>query len=126
MPRIAGVDVPHGKKIMCALTYIHGIGPKTADDICKACNIDLHMRAKDLTQEEIQRIVQYIDANLVIEGALKRAHQISIQRLKDINCYRGMRHRKNLPCRGQRTRTNARTRKGPKKTVAVKRSVKAL
>lgn len=126
MPRIAGVDIPHGKKVWVSLTYIHGIGPKSARDILEAVGIDADRRARDLDQEEISKIAKQIDAHFVIEGALRRQTQLNIQRLKDITCFRGLRHRRSLPVRGQRTRTNARTRKGKKKTVAVKRSVKSL
>ena len=126
MPRIAGVDVPNGKKVWCALTYIHGIGPKSSRDICEKLGVDPEKRAHDLNQDDITRITQLLDGDYLIEGTLKRTVQTNIQRLKDIACYRGLRHRRSLPCRGQRTRTNARTRKGKKRTVAVKRSVKAV
>ena len=126
MPRVAGVDIPNGKKVWCSLTYIHGIGPKTSHAICEKLGIDPEKRAHDLNQDDITRITQWLDSDYMIEGTLKRQVQTNIQRLKDIACYRGLRHRRSLPCRGQRTRTNARTRKGKKRTVAVKRSVKAL
>jgi small subunit ribosomal protein S13 len=126
MPRIVGVDIPHGKKIWVSLTYIHGIGRKTAYDILKSVGIDPEIRARELNQEDIQKITQLIDAQYVVEGGLRRQVSLNIQRLKDIACYRGLRHRRSLPLRGQRTRTNARTRKGRKKTVAVKRSVKSM
>lgn len=126
MPRVAGVDIPNNKKVWCSLTYIHGIGEKTAFDLCDKLGIDPHKRAHELTQDETTRIGQELDAEYQIEGTLRRQVQTNIQRLKDIACYRGFRHRRSLPCRGQRTRTNARTRKGKKRTVAVKKSVKQL
>jgi small subunit ribosomal protein S13 len=109
-----------------ALTYIHGIGPHSSKLILKACDIDENVRAKDLTEDELSRIAAEIERGFVIEGQLRRHVLQNVQRLKDINCYRGLRHRQGLPTRGQRTRTNARTRKGPKKTVAGKKSVKAM
>ncbi|MBL1218654.1 MAG: 30S ribosomal protein S13 [Planctomycetes bacterium] len=124
MPRIAGVDVPDKKPIRYALRYIYGIGPKFADDILTESGIDAAKRAKDLTGEEISRINSIIDAGFIVEGTLRRQVQQNIQRLRDIRCYRGERHRRGLPVRGQRTRTNARTRKGKKKTVAGKKGVK--
>ena len=125
MPRIAGTDIPDGKKIRFALRYIYGIGPKFADDILTESKIDPDRRAKDLTDQEISQIAQIIDTNHIIEGALRRQVQQNIQRLRDIRSYRGERHRKGLPVRGQRTRCNARTRKGRKKTVAGKKGVKS-
>ena len=124
MPRIAGVDIPESKKIRYALRYIYGIGPKAADDILAEATIDPDIRAKDLGDEDIGRIAQIIDASHIVEGTLRRQVQQNIQRLKDIRCYRGERHRKGLPVHGQRTRCNARTRKGRKKTVAGKKGVK--
>jgi small subunit ribosomal protein S13 len=126
MPRVAGVDIPNNKKVWCALTYIHGIGKKTAYDLCDKLGIDPNRKAHELTQDETTRLAQTLDADHVIEGTLRRTVQTNIQRLKDISCYRGLRHRRSLPVKGQRTRTNARTRKGKKRTVAVKKSVKAL
>ena len=126
MPRIAGVDIPANKRVEYSLRYIHGIGPKLALDILKEANIEVGTAAKSLTEEEVARIGGLIDQNYTVEGELRRAVQSNIARLKDIRCYRGMRHRAHLPVRGQRTRTNARTRKGPKKTVAGKKSVKEL
>lgn len=126
MPRVAGVDIPAEKAVVTSLTYIYGIGPHNAKQILKACGINHDVRAKDLTEDELSRIAAEIERGYVIEGQLRRHVMQNIQRLKDINCYRGMRHRRGLPCRGQRTRTNARTRKGPKKTVAGKKSVKAM
>jgi len=126
MPRIAGVDIPMDKPIRISLRYIFGIGPVNALDILKEAAIDGQKRSRDLTEEEIGRIVNIIDRSFVVEGALRRQQQQNIARLKDIGCYRGSRHRRNLPVRGQRTRSNARTRKGPRKTVAGKKGVKEL
>jgi len=124
MPRLAGVDIPEKKKILYALQYIHGIGPKVAMDMLTKCGIDPDRRAHTLDDQELSSISAYIDETLVVEGALRRQTQQDIQRLKDTKSYRGDRHRKGLPVRGQRTRTNARTRKGRKKTVAGKKGVK--
>lgn len=124
MPRIAGVDIPENKKIRYALRYIHGIGPKFADEILKEAEIEPERRARELNDQEISTIAGIIDANFIVEGALRRQTQQNIQRLKDIRAYRGDRHRRGLPVRGQRTRCNARTRKGKKKTVAGKKGVK--
>ena len=126
MPRVAGVDIPNDKRIEFALRYICGVGPKLALDVLKEAQIELGVKAKDLTGEEIARIGGVIDRNYQVEGQLRRMVQSNIARLKDIKCYRGIRHRVHLPVRGQRTRTNARTRKGPKKTVAGKKGVKEL
>ena len=126
MPRISGVDVPPNKRIEFSLRYIFGIGPKLALDILKEAQIEVGVKAKDLTEEEVARIGGVIDRNYQVEGQLRRIIQSNIARLKDIRCYRGMRHRAHLPVRGQRTRTNARTRKGPRKTVAGKKGVKEL
>ncbi len=126
MPRIAGVDIPAAKRIEFSLRYIYGIGPKIAQDVLKEAGIEIGVKAKDLTEEEVTRIAGVIDRTCQVEGQLRRAVQSNIARLKDIKCYRGMRHRAHLPVRGQRTRTNARTRKGPKKTVAGKKSVKEM
>ena len=124
MPRIAGIDIPDKKKIRYSLRYIFGIGPKVSDDILRKVGIDGERRANELNDKEIAAIAAEIDANHPVEGALRRQVQQDIQRLKDTKSYRGERHRKNLPVRGQRTRTNARTRKGRKKTVAGKKGVK--
>jgi len=126
VPRIAGVDIPANKRVEFALRYIYGIGPKIAVDVLKEAQIEIGVKAKDLTEEEVTRIAGVIDRNYQVEGQLRRTVQSNIARLKDIRCYRGLRHRAHLPVRGQRTRTNARTRKGPKKTVAGKKSVKEL
>ncbi|MBM4099710.1 MAG: 30S ribosomal protein S13 [Planctomycetes bacterium] len=124
MPRIAGIDIPDKKKIRYSLRYIFGIGPKVSDDILRKLGIDGERRANQLDDKEVAAIAAEIDANHPVEGALRRQIQQDIQRLKDTKSYRGERHRKNLPVRGQRTRTNARTRKGRKKTVAGKKGVK--
>ena len=126
MARIAGVNIPTKKRVEIALTYIHGIGRTTSRRVLKALAIDETRKAKDLTDEEIARISTHIEQHLVVEGQLRRMVQTNIQRLKDIACYRGLRHRKGLPVHGQRTRTNARTRKGPKRTVAGKKSIKSM
>lgn len=126
MPRIAGVDIPSNKRIEYALRYIYGIGPKLALDVLKDAQIEVGVQAKDLTEEQVTQIALVIDRNYQVEGQLRRTVQSSIARLKDIRCYRGLRHRAHLPVRGQRTRTNARTRKGPRKTVAGKKGVKEM
>lgn len=124
MPRVAGVDIPANKRSVISLTYINGIGRTLAQRILKEVGVDENVRAKDLTQDQVTRINGLIDKQYVVEGSLKRMITQNIQRLKDIGCYRGMRHRRSLPVRGQRTRTNARTRKGPRKTVAGKKIAK--
>ncbi|RME72657.1 MAG: 30S ribosomal protein S13 [Planctomycetota bacterium] len=126
MPRIAGVDIPNDKQMWVALTYIHGIGTTKAKQILDKLGIDPHIKARDLTEDEVQRIAQELDRNHVVEGMLRRQVAQNIQRLKEIRCYRGIRHIKNLPVRGQRTKTNARQRKGKRRTVATKKSVKAM
>ncbi len=125
MPRIAGIDVPEKKKIYFALQYIHGIGEKFARDILTEAEVDPEKRAGEVDETSLARINAIIDGGYLVEGALRRQVSQNIQRLKDIRCYRGDRHRKGLPARGQRTRSNARTRKGKKKTVAGKKGVKA-
>ncbi len=126
MPRIAGVDIPNDKRIVISLQYIYGIGEHFAAQILKEAGISEGTKAKDLTEDEVSRIAGIIDRNHVVEGQLRRQIQQNIARLRDIGCYRGLRHRRGLPVRGQRTRSNARTRKGPKKTVAGKKGVKEL
>jgi small subunit ribosomal protein S13 len=126
MPRIAGVDIPNEKRTIVALQYIHGLGPTIAKRIVEATGINPSTRAKDLSEDEAKRIAVEIEQKYTVEGALRRLVASNIQRLKDIGCYRGLRHRKGLPVRGQRTKTNSRTRKGKAKTVAVKRSIKAM
>jgi small subunit ribosomal protein S13 len=121
MARIAGVDLPKEKRVEIGLTYIFGIGRKTAQDILAATQINPDTRVKDLTEDEVSKLRDYIDKNLEVEGDLRRNVSLNIKRLVEIGCYRGVRHRKGLPVRGQRTKTNARTRKGPKKTIANKK-----
>ncbi|HIU05278.1 30S ribosomal protein S13 [Collinsella intestinalis] len=122
MARISGVDLPREKRIEIGLTYIYGIGRTTASKICAETNINPDTRVKDLTEEEVDTIRKYIDeAGLMIEGDLRREHNQNIKRLMDIGCNRGLRHRKGLPVRGQRTHTNARTRKGPKRQIGAKK-----
>jgi small subunit ribosomal protein S13 len=121
MPRILGVDIPNDKRTVIALTYLYGIGPTTSAQILKKLNIDENVRAKNLTEEQISQIVGEIEKNYVVEGQLQRQIRQNIERLKQIGCYRGFRHRRGLPVRGQRTRSNARTRKGPRRTVAGKK-----
>jgi small subunit ribosomal protein S13 len=118
MARIEGVDLPRDKRVEVGLTYIHGIGRATSRKALAEARIDPDRRVRDLTEDEIAALRDYIGQNLTVEGDLRREVQMSIKRLIDIGCYRGLRHRRNLPARGQRTRTNSRTRKGPKKTVA--------
>ena len=123
MPRLLGIDIPGDKRIEASLPYIYGIGPTTARDVLERANIDPNIRAKDLSQEQISAIMNAIsERKLVIEGDLRRELQANLKRLQAINCYRGIRHRRGLPVRGQRTSTNARTRKGPRKTVGVQRN----
>lgn len=126
MPRIAGVDIPNDKRVEVALQYILGIGRTSAAKILADTGVNPNVRAKDLTEDEVKRIATEIEQKYTVEGALRRLVQGNIQRLKDIGCYRGLRHRRGLPVRGQRTKTNARTRKGKAKTVAVKKSIKAM
>ena len=126
MPRIVGVDIPNDKRVVISLRYIHGIGQTQSRKILAACGIDENTRAKDLTEDELSRLGAYLERHYMLEGALRRQDAQHIARLRDINCYRGNRHRRGLPVRGQRTRTNARTRKGRRKTVAGKKSVKEM
>src|SRR5437764_10567136 len=126
MPRIAGVDIPADKPIWISLTYLYGVGPTNSRQILKELNIDTQRRAKDLSEEELAHIINILDRDFVVEGALRRQLQQNIARLRDIGSYRGHRHRRALPVRGQRTRSNARTRKGPRKTVAGKKGVKEM
>ena len=121
MARISGVDLPREKRVEIALTYIYGIGRKTACDIIAATGINPDTRVKDLTEEDVSKLREYIDHNLEVEGDRRRAVAFDIKRLIEIGSYRGTRHRKGLPVRGQRSKTNARTRKGPKKTIANKK-----
>jgi small subunit ribosomal protein S13 len=121
MARIAGVDIPNAKRIEIALTYIYGIGRKTANQILESTGINPDTRAKDLTDEEVAKLRDEIEENYTVEGDLRREVSMDIKRMVEIGCYRGVRHRKGLPVRGQRTKTNARTRKGPAKTIANKK-----
>lgn len=126
MPRIQGVDVPNDKPVYVSLTYLFGIGQRRAIDICFTLDIDPQKKANALGEDEISQVNNLLDRDYLIEGALRRSVQADIARLRDINSYRGLRHRRGLPVRGQRTRTNARTRKGVKKTVAGKKGVKDM
>ena len=121
MARIAGVDLPKDKRIEIGLTYVYGIGRKTANDILSATGVNPDIRVKDLSEEDASKLRDYIDKHLQVEGDLRRSTALDIKRLGEIGCYRGIRHRKGLPVRGQRTKTNARTRKGPKRTIANKK-----
>ena len=121
MARIAGVDLPREKRVEIGLTYVYGIGRKTANDILAATGIDPDIRVKALSEDDVSKLREYIDKNITVEGDLRRNTALNIKRLVEINCYRGIRHRKGLPVRGQRSKTNARTRKGPKKTIANKK-----
>jgi small subunit ribosomal protein S13 len=124
MARISGVDIPREKRLEISLTYIYGIGRTIAQQICDATSIDRSTRVRDLTDEEVSRIRAYIDQNLKVEGDLRREVELDIKRKMEIGCYQGLRHRRGLPVHGQRTHTNARTRKGPKKTVAGKKKAR--
>ncbi len=126
MPRIVGVDVPPNKPIWIGLTYIYGVGRTRSTQILSEVGIENQTRSKDLSEDEVVRIANYITNNFRVEGELRREVQSNIKRLKDIGCYRGLRHRKGLPVRGQGTQSNARTRKGPRKTVAGKKSIKSM
>ena len=121
MARIAGVDLPREKRVEIGLTYIYGIGVASSNKILEAANVDPSTRVKDLTDDEVKRISAVIDETMMVEGDLRRDVALNIKRLQEIGCYRGIRHRKGLPVRGQKTKTNARTRKGPKRTVANKK-----
>ncbi len=126
MPRLLGVDIPNDRPTVISLTYIYGVGRKIARDLCHKAGVNPQARAKELREDELARLAALLDKDYVVEGQLRRQRSQNIARLKDIGCYRGLRHRRGLPVRGQRTRTNARTRKGPKKTVAGKKGVKDL
>ena len=121
MARIAGVNIPTNKRIPIALTYIHGIGHSTAQAICEAVSVDESRRVNELSDADLVSIREYIDQNYTVEGDLRREVQMNVKRLMDLGCYRGLRHRRKLPVRGQRTHTNARTRKGPAKPIAGKK-----
>ena len=124
MPRIVGVDIPNEKSIWIALTYIHGVGRYTSEQVLKEAKVEKTVKANRLTEDELSRITQIIERDYIIGGQLRRQVSQNIARLRDITCYRGIRHRKGLPVRGQSTQSNARTRKGPRKTVAGKKGVK--
>ena len=124
MARIAGVDIPREKRLVISLTYVFGIGPTKAKEICEATQTNPDTRVRDLTDDEVAKLRNWIDENLKVEGDLRRDIQQDIKRKMEIGCYQGLRHRRGLPVRGQRTHTNARTRKGPKKTVAGKKKVR--
>ena len=121
MARIAGVDLPKNKRVEIGLTYIYGIGRKSADEILANTGVNPDIRVKDLSEDDVAKLRDYIDHNFMVEGDLRRHVALNIKRLAEIGCYRGVRHRKGLPVRGQRTKTNARTRKGPVKTIANKK-----
>jgi len=121
MARIAGINLPTNKRVLIALTYIHGIGKVTSKSICDAAGVNVSMRVNQLSEQEVASIRQHIDGTVVVEGDLRRERTINIKRLMDLGCYRGLRHRRGLPVRGQRTHTNARTRKGPAKAIAGKK-----
>jgi small subunit ribosomal protein S13 len=124
MARIAGVDIPNDKRVEISLTYIYGVGRSTAGKILKRAEVNPDTRVKDLTEQEISRIREVLEGNYIVEGDLRRDLSINIKRLMDIGTYRGLRHRRGLPVRGQRTRTNSRTRKGPRRTVGSKKKAK--
>ncbi len=121
MARIAGVNIPTNKRVLIALQYIHGIGPAKAEEICEKVNIDRTRRVNELSDSEVIRVREVIDGDLMVEGDLRRDTAMNIKRLMDLGCYRGLRHRRKLPVRGQRTHTNARTRKGPARAIAGKK-----
>jgi small subunit ribosomal protein S13 len=126
MPRVSGIDIPLNKRVDVALTYVYGIGPRLARDVLAETKVPPETRARDLTDEQVAQLNQLIERKYVVEGQLRRQVGQNVARLKEIKAYRGMRHVRGLPTRGQRTRTNARTRKGPRRTVARKKSVKEL
>ena len=126
MPRLMGVDIPSDKPTVVSLQYLYGVGPRVARDLCHKSGVDPQSQARDLHEDELARMAALLDKDYVVEGQLRRQVAQNISRLRDINSYRGSRHRRGLPVRGQRTRTNARTRKGPKKTVAGKKGVKDM
>lgn len=126
MPRLLGVDIPNDKATVVSLTYLYGVGEQTSRDLCHKAGVDPIKKARELADDELGRLAALLERDYVVEGPLRRQLQQNITRLRDVKCYRGIRHRIGLPVRGQRTRTNARTRKGPKKTVAGKKGVKDL
>jgi small subunit ribosomal protein S13 len=126
MPRLLGVDIPNDKPTVVSLTYLFGVGPQTSRDLCHKAGVEPFKKARELAEDELGRLAALLERDYMVEGPLRRQLQQNITRLRDIKCYRGIRHRVGLPARGQRTRTNARTRKGPRKTVAGKKGVKDL
>ena len=126
MPRILGVDIPNDRSIAVSLTYLYGVGPKTARELCHKAGIPGTKAAREVAEDELGRLAALLERDYTVEGPLRRQLAQNVSRLRDIGCYRGLRHRRGLPVRGQRTKTNARTRKGPKKTVAGKKGVKDL
>ena len=126
MPRLLGVDIPNDRPTHVSLTYLYGVGPRTSRELCQKAGVDPYKKARDMAEDELGRIAALLERDYVVEGQLRRQTNQAISRLRDIGSYRGLRHRRGLPVRGQRTRTNARTRKGPKKTVAGKKGVKDL
>lgn len=126
MPRLLGVDIPNDKPTFISLTYLYGVGETTSRELCHKAGVDPQRKARELADDELSRLAALLERDYVVEGPLRRQLQQNVNRLRDIKCYRGIRHRLGLPVRGQRTRTNARTRKGPKKTVAGKKGVKDL
>jgi small subunit ribosomal protein S13 len=126
MPRLLGVDIPNEKSTVVSLTYLYGVGSQVSRELCHKAGIDPRGKARDLHEDELARLAALLDKDYVVEGQLRRQSAQNVTRLRDIGCYRGLRHRRGLPVRGQRTRTNARTRKGPKKTVAGKKGVKDM
>ena len=126
MPRLLGVDIPNDRPTVISLTYLYGVGPRTSRDLCHKAGVDPHARARELREDELGRLTALLDKDYVVEGQLRRQLSQNVSRLREIGCSRGLRHRRGWPVRGQLTRTNARTRKGPKKTVAGKKGVKDL
>ena len=126
MPRLLGVDIPNDRPTVIALTYLFGVGEKTARELCHKAGVNTQKRARELAEDEIGRLAALLERDYMVEGPLRRQTAQNLARLRDIGCYRGIRHRRGLPVRGQRTRTNARTRKGPRKTVAGKKGVKDI
>ena len=124
MPRLLGVDIPNDRPTVISLTYLYGVGPKIARELCHKAGVDPASRARELGEDEVARIANLLDKDYIVEGQLRRQVTQNVSRLRDIGCYRGLRHRRGLPVRGQRTKTNARTRKGPKKTVAGKKKAR--
>jgi small subunit ribosomal protein S13 len=126
MPRLLGVDIPNDRPTAVSLTYLYGVGPRTARELCHKAGINADQRARELAEDELGRLAALLERDYTVEGPLRRTLAQDLSRLRDIGCYRGIRHRRGLPVRGQRTRTNARTRKGPRKTVAGKKGVKDI